>query len=184
MSNRSIVNVLLVLVVAGVVAGAAWFKSQRAQAPAKESAPSAGSAAAAQGAPPTPPPPTKPVAEGELCPEDVPATQPAAARATASQPAATQAVKLPRLVDLGADKCKACKELAPILDALREEYKGRLDVVFYDVWKDPAPAKKYGIRLIPTQILFDKDGKEVWRHEGFISKENLKKLFAEKVGVK
>jgi len=87
-------------------------------------------------------------------------------------------------VDLGATSCRACKALAPILAALREEYKGRLDVEFIDVWKNRNAGQPYGIRVIPTQVLFDKVGKEVWRHEGFISNEDLKKLFAEKVGVK
>jgi thioredoxin 1 len=91
--------------------------------------------------------------------------------------------RLPRLVDLGAHKCKQCIALAPILDALREEYEGRLSVEFIDVWKDPDAAKPYRIRIIPTQILYTAEGEEVWRHEGFISKEDLKALFAEKVGV-
>jgi thioredoxin 1 len=91
---------------------------------------------------------------------------------------------LPRLVDLGADKCKACKALAPILEELKQEYAGRLMVEFIDVWKNPAAGKPHNIRLIPTQILYDRDGNEVWRHEGFISKEDLKALFAEKVGVR
>lgn len=90
----------------------------------------------------------------------------------------------PRLVDLGADKCNACKALAPILAELREEYKGRLDVEFIDVWKNPDAKAEHEIRVIPTQILYDVVGNEVWRHEGFISKEDLKALFAEKVGVK
>lgn len=98
-------------------------------------------------------------------------------------PSPAQEAKLPRLVDLGAHKCKQCIALAPILDALREEYKGRLSVEFIDVWKNPDAAKPYKIRLIPTQILYTAEGKEVWRHEGFISKEDLKALFAEKVGV-
>ena len=90
---------------------------------------------------------------------------------------------LPRLVDLGSVSCKACKDLAPILDQLREEYQGRLSVEFIDVFKNPDAKGPYAIRLIPTQILFDKDGRELWRHEGFISKDELKTLFAEKAGV-
>jgi thioredoxin 1 len=107
-------------------------------------------------------------------------------RADAGENATTQpvAAKLPRLVDLGADKCIPCKKLAPILKELRKEYEGRLRVEVIDVWKDPAAGTPYNIRLIPTQILYDPDGKELWRHEGFISKQDLKALFAEKVGVK
>jgi len=81
--------------------------------------------------------------------------------------------KLPRLLDLGAGKCIPCKMMAPILERLREEYQGRLEVVFIDVWEDSAPAAKYGISTIPTQIFFDPEGREVFRHEGFFSKEEI-----------
>jgi len=81
--------------------------------------------------------------------------------------------KLPRLVDLGADKCIPCKMMAPILEELSAEYKGKLQVVFIDVWKNPQEGPKYKIRVIPTQIFFDADGKELFRHEGFFSKEDI-----------
>jgi thioredoxin 1 len=87
--------------------------------------------------------------------------------------AAPQGSGLPRLVDLGADKCIPCKMMAPILEELREQYKGRLDVVFIDVWKNPSAGEEYGIKLIPTQIFFDAAGKELFRHEGFFAKEDI-----------
>jgi len=80
---------------------------------------------------------------------------------------------LPRLVDLGASKCIPCKMMAPILEDLKEEYAGKLEVEFFDVWKDPDIAREYGIRIIPTQIFFDASGKERFRHEGFFSKEDI-----------
>jgi thioredoxin 1 len=81
--------------------------------------------------------------------------------------------KLPKLVDLGADKCIPCKMMAPVLKELTAEYKGRMDVEFIDVWKKPDAGKPYGIKLIPTQIFFDANGKELFRHEGFFSKEDI-----------
>jgi len=84
-----------------------------------------------------------------------------------------QAKALPRLVDLGADKCIPCKMMAPLLVELRSEYEGTLKVDFIDVWKNPEEAPKYGIKLIPTQIFFDASGKELFRHEGFYSKEDI-----------
>ena len=80
---------------------------------------------------------------------------------------------LPRLVDLGADKCIPCKMMAPILEELREEYAGSLEVVFIDVWQSPDAGQKYGIGLIPTQIFYDASGKELFRHEGFFGKEEI-----------
>lgn len=81
--------------------------------------------------------------------------------------------KLPTLIDLGADKCIPCKMMVPVLDELSNEYKGKLDVIFYDVWKNPAYAQKYGIELIPTQIFIDPNENELFRHQGFFSKEDI-----------
>ncbi len=80
---------------------------------------------------------------------------------------------LPRLVDLGADKCIPCKKMAPILEELKKEYSGRMDVEFIDVWKNEKAAKEYKIKLIPTQIFYRADGKELFRHEGFFGKEDI-----------
>jgi len=80
---------------------------------------------------------------------------------------------LPRLLDLGADKCVPCKMMAPILEELKEDYVGTLAVEFIDVWKDPAAARPYGIKVIPTQIFFSPDGTELFRHEGFFSREDI-----------
>jgi len=80
---------------------------------------------------------------------------------------------LPRLVDLGAGKCIPCKMMAPILEELKEEYAGRLKVEFIDVWENPKAGSEYGIKLIPTQIFYDTSGKELFRHEGFFSKEDI-----------
>lgn len=81
--------------------------------------------------------------------------------------------KLPRLVDLGASKCVPCKMMAPILEDLKKEYDGRLNVEFIDVWKNPGTGKDYGVRVIPTQIFYGEDGKESFRHEGFFGKEDI-----------
>jgi thioredoxin 1 len=81
------------------------------------------------------------------------------------------------MIDLGAKKCIPCKMMAPILEKLEKVYAARAAVVFFDVWEDPAPAKRFGIRTIPTQIFFDKDGKEVYRHEGFLSEEEIVRRF-------
>ena len=86
---------------------------------------------------------------------------------------ATQTGGVPRLVDLGADKCIPCKAMAPILVELRAEYAGRLQVDFIDVWKNPSAGDPYNIHAIPTQIFFDGSGKELTRHEGFISKGDI-----------
>ncbi len=77
------------------------------------------------------------------------------------------------MIDLGAKKCIPCKMMAPILAKLEKEYAGRAAIVFLDVWEDPKPAHRFAIRGIPTQIFFGKDGKEVFRHLGFLSEEEI-----------
>jgi thioredoxin 1 len=81
--------------------------------------------------------------------------------------------RLPRLVDLGKGTCIPCKKMAPILEELRKEYEGRAAVDVIDLRDDPGAAGEYGIRLIPTQIFFDDEGNEVWRHEGFLAKQTI-----------
>ncbi len=82
-------------------------------------------------------------------------------------------VKLPTLLDLGATKCIPCKMMAPILEELKSEYAGKLQVIFIDVWQNPDASKEHGINMIPTQLFFDAEGKELFRHEGFFSKEDI-----------
>jgi thioredoxin 1 len=92
-----------------------------------------------------------------------------------SAPAAVTlpATGLPRLVDLGSTSCVPCKMLAPILEELKKDYAGRLQVEVIDVNATPEAAAPYHIQLIPTQIFFDAAGHEQFRHQGFISKEDI-----------
>ena len=99
----------------------------------------------------------------------------------APKPAAPAA--LPRLVDLGAGMCIPCKRMAPILEALRVDYAGAVDVRFIDVWKDPQAGRPYAIRLIPTQIFLDRTGRERFRHEGFFGREEIEQIFKDSLGV-
>lgn len=85
----------------------------------------------------------------------------------------------PRLLDLGATSCIPCKKMAPILEELRTEYEGRLDVEFVDVWRMPGVANQYGVQSIPVQIFFDASGKELYRHEGFFAKDDILKKWQE-----
>lgn len=90
-----------------------------------------------------------------------------------------EAGPLPRLVDLGASKCIPCRKMAPILADLSREYAGRMIVEFIDVWEHPEKAEFYRVSLIPTQIFFDPAGKELYRHEGFYSREDILKKWKE-----
>lgn len=89
----------------------------------------------------------------------------------------------PTMVDLGADGCRPCDMMTPILESLRKDYAGKANVLFVHVRKEQVLAARYGVQSIPLQIFFDKDGKEVFRHVGFFPKDQITAKLAE-MGVK
>lgn len=81
----------------------------------------------------------------------------------------------PTVIDLGARTCIPCKKMAPILESLSGEYRGKASVLFIDVHEDQAAAQKFRVQMIPTQIFFNAQGKEVKRHIGFMDKTGILK---------
>ena len=86
------------------------------------------------------------------------------------------------MIDLGAHKCIPCKMMAPIITELQKEYDGRASIIFIDVWEHREQAERFGIRSIPTQIFYNKDGREISRHTGFLDKQSIVAAL-EKLGV-
>jgi len=97
----------------------------------------------------------------------------AAKEATAA--AVTREGGIAKLMDLGSKSCIPCKMMVPVLEELKKDYAGRLDVEFIDVGlrENLKVAQRYGIKLIPTQIFLGSNGKELWRHEGFLAKDDI-----------
>ncbi|HPI92096.1 MAG TPA: thioredoxin family protein [Deltaproteobacteria bacterium] len=87
------------------------------------------------------------------------------------------------LVDLGKGTCIPCKMMAPVLEKVKKRFEGRAEVVVIDIRYDIDQARRFEIRAIPTQIFFDRDGKEVYRHVGFMDENAIADQFA-KMGVK
>ena len=81
-------------------------------------------------------------------------------------------------VELGSVNCIPCKQMQPVMKSIEEKYSDQVKVIFYDVWKDDQKkyAQQYGIKLIPTQIFLDENGKEFFRHEGFYPEAEIDKL--------
>ena len=88
-------------------------------------------------------------------------------------------------VELGSVNCIPCKKMQPIMKAIEKKYGEQIKVVFHNVWKEDQKqyAEKYGIKLIPTQVFLDENGKEFFRHEGYYPEEEIDKLL-QKQGLK
>jgi thioredoxin 1 len=88
-------------------------------------------------------------------------------------------------VELGSVRCIPCKLMQPIMKDIEKDYAGQVKVVFHDVWTPEGEpfAASFKIRVIPTQVFLDREGKEYFRHEGFFPKDELIKVLQQK-GVK
>ncbi len=80
---------------------------------------------------------------------------------------------VPVLVDLGSNSCTPCRLMAEELAMLDSITGTKLDVLVIDVNEDPDAASEFGVRLIPLQVFISEDGEELFRHEGFLSFEDM-----------
>jgi thioredoxin 1 len=85
-------------------------------------------------------------------------------------------------IELGSVNCIPCKMMQSVMSNIEEKYGRQVKVIFYDVWTEEQKpyAKKYGIKLIPTQVFLDKNGKEFHRHEGYYPEDEIDKLLESK----
>lgn len=81
-------------------------------------------------------------------------------------------------IELGSVNCVPCKMMQPVMKAIQQKYGNQVKVIFYDVWTQQQKqyAQQYKIKLIPTQIFLDENGKEFHRHEGFYPEAEIDKL--------
>jgi thioredoxin 1 len=77
------------------------------------------------------------------------------------------------MLELGSVGCIPCEQMKPVMEKLRTNYKGKLEVLFVDVRKDRDSARRFGVYAIPTQVFLDKNGKEFHRHMGFYAYEEI-----------
>lgn len=83
------------------------------------------------------------------------------------------------IMELGATTCIPCRKMVPVLEDLAKELVGKVDIQFVDVYKRGDIANEFKIMVIPTQIFFNKNGKEVFRHQGYYPKPEIAKKLKE-----
>jgi thioredoxin 1 len=111
---------------------------------------------------------------------------------------------VPFVIDFGSDSCIPCKQMAPVLKTLHEEFQGKAIVHFVDVWKNQTAAIDFPVSVIPTQFFYNADGtpfvpsEELSQeieftvyssksnnehlftvHQGGVTEEQMRKIFAE-----
>lgn len=79
----------------------------------------------------------------------------------------------PTLAELGSSSCIPCKQMKPILERLAVDYQGRLNVVIIDIYEQRKLAEQFKVMAIPTQVVFDSNGKEITRHIGLWPREQI-----------
>jgi thioredoxin 1 len=81
-------------------------------------------------------------------------------------------------IELGSVNCLPCKAMQPVMKKIEKKYKGKVKVVFYDVWTEKGEpfARLFGVQSIPTQVFLDEKGKEFFRHVGFFSEEAIDRV--------
>lgn len=87
-------------------------------------------------------------------------------------------------VELGSVSCIPCKLMKPVMAEIEKEYGNKIEVIFHDVNKERQWSSTYKIRVIPTQVFLDKNGREFYRHEGFFPKDDIMKFVDKKLGIK
>ena len=77
------------------------------------------------------------------------------------------------MIDLGKKTCTQCKMMAPILEKLKVKYKGKAAIAFINLLDDPEQQYRFRLKALPTQIFFNPEGEEVFRHTGFMAEEAI-----------
>ena len=78
-------------------------------------------------------------------------------------------------LEFGAKGCSGCRHMEPILSEIKKEFPSKINVIFYNLLTDEGlkSSKALGVLMIPSQIVLNRHGKEIFRHTGVIEKNEL-----------
>ncbi|MBI5443799.1 MAG: thioredoxin family protein [Deltaproteobacteria bacterium] len=96
-----------------------------------------------------------------------------AARAAQAAPVQTKKVTF---LELGSVGCRPCDAMQPVMESVRQKYGRQVEVIFHDVRKNPRVAEQYRVLLIPTQVFLNAEGREAFRHEGFLALNDVEQV--------
>lgn len=167
-------SIAIITVVAVAVAGVVIAKQQLQDRPESSAAPSPAATrnpTSPLTAPSLPSPPASPTQVAKDSDHDGPLPGSALADCLKSG--------RPTMADFGRTWCKACKAMVPILKQAAKDYQGKAHIVFVDLGKYSKEGREYRVKAMPTQVFFDARGKEVGRHVGFMSGEQITRRMAD-----
>jgi thioredoxin 1 len=84
------------------------------------------------------------------------------------------------MLELSSATCSTCKRMQPYLAQIKEEYPNKVAIKIIDIAIKTEIAKKFQVTAIPTQIFIDKEGKQYFKHVGYLSKSDILKIFKQK----
>ncbi len=112
--------------------------------------------------------------------ESIPAAETPAGEASSAASNAGEMQKQGKVtfLEFGSVNCIPCKMMKPVMEKVENTYPDRVKVVFHDVWTPDGRdlGSAYGVRMIPTQVFLDSEGKEFFRHEGYLPFEEADKV--------
>ncbi len=98
--------------------------------------------------------------------------------AVVTAPTSTPAAGLPRMVEIGSDSCATCIAMQQVVADLRTHHAGRLEVVSINLRQYPEQVQVWRVKFIPTQVFLDGQGRELYRHVGYLPRPAVEERFA------
>ena len=83
-------------------------------------------------------------------------------------------------IELGSVSCIPCKKMQPVMKSIEKKFGEQIKVIFFDVMKQKEKVDEFKMKLMPTQVFLDENGKELYRHEGFYPEKEIEKFLKSK----